>query len=691
MLGTDKGEVFVVSRERLASSVVKLQRPQGLFSIVKSGAAFFWGYAEENEAERSGKRGVVNMFSLPSPDRDLLLCVGVERITLWADWCQSRGHEILWERDMRELLSADIRESLVQLGPAAERSGGAVTGCQALDAVLVPNGKNRSGSAVVSTIAVLSACAVSSTHNHMGTNFDEMIVSDSDLCSLWVHIIDICGDGGSSYHSIRGRYLVESKLFPKSCGWRSDRAATVMPPRLYLPKCSSATPVSDFYVSWESNESVMHLANCDLGVLYADRGDNVSIDFCQIPRCLHNTDLSTAHVLSVNVIDTLLLKEGVSIVLNGKTVVYNIILVFLISFEFFASDGSVLHASLCPLPFGAVGTEQFSSTGTLDDSLDATEWVELLLECSQEVLVTAEVAESHQNSRMVLEDGVDLLPQFSVLPLSAACNHQLMRLRQFFATATEEAATECAVVASTTICQRLPVGHSWGEENMIVESGAEGGADYGLVRASLREKCVSHMKLMWVLLSSNGWDSYSSIRQVISQHHSFLKASLGMCLSLAESQVKKQMQWGSASGIGWFLSSGHGSMLEVALKGMTNAVERMSEKEEFSALGLRTVDSFFSQTLLLPRGLMCVAKALSSNASDLRKNGHLVSCTYAVVSNFLSALQTGDSKVLTPCLQTERKKFGKLAVSSEYMGSDLPSSISYNDEVLYCDGIIVVL
>ena len=314
--------------------------------------------------------------------------------------------------------------------------------------------------------------------------------------------------------------------------------------------------------------------------------------------------------------------------------------------------------------------------------MDATEWVELLLECAQEVLVTAEVAESHQYSRLVLEDGVDLLPQFSVLPLSAACNHHLMRLRQFFASATEQAATECATVASRTICQRLPVGHSWGEDSMVMDAGAEGGANYGLVRASLREKCISHMKLMWVLLSSNGWDSYSSVRQVISQHHSYLKASLGMCLSLTESQAKKQMQLGPASGIGWFLSSGHGSMLDIALKGMSDAVDNMPEKEEFSALGLRTVDSFFSQTLLLPSGLMCIAKSLSSHVSDLRKSNHLVSCTYAVMSNFLAALQTGNSKVSTPCLQTERKK-GKLAASNEYMCSDLPSSISYNDEVIF--------
>lgn len=310
---------------------------------------------------------------------------------------------------------------------------------------------------------------------------------------------------------------------------------------------------------------------------------------------------------------------------------------------------------------------------------DAAERVELLLACSQEVIVTADVAEAQQSSHMVLEDGTSLLPQFSVMPLSSSCNDQISRLRLFFAGASEEEAAQCAVVASTTICQRLPVGHSWGEE--ILQFGAEDGAaaDYGIVRTSLREKCISHMKLIWVLLSTRAWDFFPSIRRDISRHHSFLKSCLGMCLSLTESQSKKQKQVGVSGGIAWFLSTGHEHMLEAVVDGMVAAVNLMPEMDEFTALGLRTVDSFFSQTLQLPRGLYCIAKALSAKGTELHRCDSLVPSAYAMLSICLSVLQAGDSKVLAPKQRAD--VISSHSPSSEYLSSEFPSSVSFSNDV----------
>lgn len=340
-------------------------------------------------------------------------------------------------------------------------------------------------------------------------------------------------------------------------------------------------------------------------------------------------------------------------------------------------DGVIMHASVYPLPFSAMEIDLAARTD--DVSRLSEEWVELLLACSQDVVVAADVTESHQNSHMVLEDGLNLLPQFSVLPLSSACNDQLLKLRGYFAAASEKAAEECAVAASTIICQRLPVGHSWGEDSLNFNTDRDG--VYDLVRTSLREKCVAHMKLMWVLLSSRAWDSFPSIREAISRHDSYLKGSLGMCLSLAESQAKRLSQPGLNGGVAWFLAVGHGELLETTLAGMSKAVDDMPGKEEFGALGLRTTDSFFSQTLQLSRGLFYISTELSQRAANLHRSGRLVPCAYAMVSFFLSVLQSGDIKLRTPKQTSVTGLRNRLLNVSEYMSSEVPCSISFNNDV----------
>lgn len=328
MLGTDTGDVLVVSREG-GSSVARLLRPQGLFSIVKSRAAFILGYTDTAVQPTQGKRGIVNLFSLPSQDRDMLLSVGVERITLWADWCQPRGHKILWERDIRELLSNDIRQVLSLSGNVAESCGAgygggeaSITSCQALDAILVPIAKPRtSGLAVVAAVAVLSACAVSSTEFRRGGSLEPKEVGEGDVCSLWVHIVEICGDGEGGYHTVRARFMIEAGLPPQCCGWAAPalhEPSTSMQPKLYLSKDGKSS-AADFYVSWESTDKCLSLANCDLSVLDSNATDSSSSEFCQTPRCHYISDMTTDRIISVNVVDSLLLRDGVSIVRSGKT------------------------------------------------------------------------------------------------------------------------------------------------------------------------------------------------------------------------------------------------------------------------------------------------------------------------------------------------------------------------------------
>lgn len=272
------------------------------------------------------------MFSLPSSGRDLLLSVGVERITLWADWCQPSGHSIVWERGLKELLSADIRESLRRVGETMlERcgvgmssQGGAFSGCHAIAAMLLPTSREIGrGVTGCGTVAVLSACAVSATLTGIETDPD-ITVAENDVCSLWVHVIDIVADSnGGGYHSVRGRYLVEAGLAPQTCGWAvaSSTPTTAIPetlyPQIHLPKNNGGT-TKEFYVSWQSTDSLLYVANCDLTKVL-DSELKQAGDTTLLPRCAQCTDVRADRVLSVNVIDSLLLRDGVSIVLNGNT------------------------------------------------------------------------------------------------------------------------------------------------------------------------------------------------------------------------------------------------------------------------------------------------------------------------------------------------------------------------------------
>ena len=375
VLGTDKGEVYVVSREGLSSAVVKLQRPTGLLSRVRSSAAFYLGYyggggdnADNNSSSygrgnsdyHSIRQGVVSLFSLPSSpgqSRDLLLCVGAGRITLWAEWCQADGHAVLWERDLRTLLVEDTQASARYLDKALickcgfiEEGGreGCIVGCHALDAILLPmspQGRNSDNSSVSSvTIAVLSACATSSRARG-GKEGD--FVCGGDVCSLWVHIIEIFFSNSSSssssssggYHTVRGRYLIEGGLAPIHCGW----ATTTVGPKIYLPKQhnisssgSSSSSSIDFYVAWTGKDLQLHLANCTLTHIMSlhpniisssnttSTGNDITdsrVGVCEgvyTPRCSGGTGMSADSVLSICVLDAMLLRDGVSVVLTGE-------------------------------------------------------------------------------------------------------------------------------------------------------------------------------------------------------------------------------------------------------------------------------------------------------------------------------------------------------------------------------------
>ena len=342
---------------------------------------------------------------------------------------------------------------------------------------------------------------------------------------------------------------------------------------------------------------------------------------------------------------------------------------------YFTTDGTLLHASICPLPFSAFDPNHLSVRQ--DEVENPTQWVELLLRCAQEL--SANSVETRNTEQLVMKDGADILPQFSLLPLSENSRRDLTKLRGFFETTSEKNVVKCVMVASSTICERLPLGHSWGidsgsaEDTLYSYSSSDGG--YGLVRTTLREKCLSHMKLIWVLLSSNAWTTFASVRQGVAKHHSYLKGCLGMCLSLAESEAKRSNERGRTESIGWFLSSGHAKMLEIVLSGMVDAVEQMAEKEEFAALGLRTVDSFFSKTLELPSGLESISRSLSTNFDKIHREGQLIPCLYSILSVMLTILQTGSSIVLAPSPD------GEATFSAEYLSSDVPTGVLYNDKV----------
>ena len=96
------------------------------------------------------------------------------------------------------------------------------------------------------------------------------------------------------------------------------------------------------------------------------------------------------------------------------------------------------------------------------------------------------------------------------------------------------------------------------------------------------------------------------------------------------------------------------------------------------------------KVLSLPRGMEYVSQYLAGRAGELHGAGTLVPCSYALLSLLLVVLQAGDSRVTAPNQQQHKNRTSTSSSSSasssrptEYLSSDSPATISYNDEVYY--------
>jgi hypothetical protein len=151
-----------------------------------------------------------------------------------------------------------------------------------------------------------------------------------------------------------------------------------------------------------------------------------------------------------------------------------------------------LHAHAPPVKSSAAAirtTEQpIATRGKPEDGID------LLLKCIKEMPATAAAS------------GDAFAPVTPALQIALTetrlffCGTFDAKQRIYVGGLSAESAAEVARETSGYICQRLPVGHSWGETDNIGTAHAEASpAGFSLVQLSLAEKLDAHKKLIVVL------------------------------------------------------------------------------------------------------------------------------------------------------------------------------------------------
>ena len=153
------------------------------------------------------------------------------------------------------------------------------------------------------------------------------------------------------------------------------------------------------------------------------------------------------------------------------------------------SDGRVLHAHAPPARSSVaprLGDAAIVTRGKPEDGID------LLLKCIKEMPATVAASGG------------------AFAPVSAALQLALTETRLFFCGSFDakqriyvgglSADSTAEIVRETSgyICQRLPVGHSWGQTDGIgtVASGEVSQAGFSLVQISLSDKLEAHKKLI---------------------------------------------------------------------------------------------------------------------------------------------------------------------------------------------------
>ena len=102
MLGSSKEELYLIRRYGRSLTADRLQRNRSLFAnLLNSGARFIGIKPVQCASSRIVK-------ALPVPLSCLLVSVGSSQVTLWSEWTNPGSEQVVWEHNLKDLLTADV-------------------------------------------------------------------------------------------------------------------------------------------------------------------------------------------------------------------------------------------------------------------------------------------------------------------------------------------------------------------------------------------------------------------------------------------------------------------------------------------------------------------------------------------------------------------------------------------------------
>jgi hypothetical protein len=163
----------------------------------------------------------------------------------------------------------------------------------------------------------------------------------------------------------------------------------------------------------------------------------------------------------------------------------------------FFADGTLYFCSVHPLIFSA----HASTVGT-SIPLNKTEVIDTLLTCASGLCFDSDYQKAGIITPVFVEKCFEITLRYAFLPMSPATMESLSKIRSFFSRAAVRDIESVLMAASESICERLPIGHSWGENPLTKQQAKTATVEYGFVRSVLVDKWIAHAKLLWVLVVS---------------------------------------------------------------------------------------------------------------------------------------------------------------------------------------------
>ena len=248
MLGSTCEELYLIRRYGHSLTADRLQRNRSLFANLLTSGARFIGI---KPAHSSGSRIVK---ALPVPLSCLLVSVGSSLLSVWSEWTNPGSEQVVWEHNLREVLSADVS------GLESSRN----SHLEIVDAALMPVevGAERA------TLLVLSAYYPENAPR------DSTAVSSS----LWLHTLEISIPssagllaGEAPFSVLHRLQLAEAALFKP---FNSELATFTSHSDHYVaPRICTMHPSWRVYAAWSgvshsaaaaSGASTLHAAQIDV-------------------------------------------------------------------------------------------------------------------------------------------------------------------------------------------------------------------------------------------------------------------------------------------------------------------------------------------------------------------------------------------------------------------------------------------